>query len=157
MATHNCWTDANWFFPALSLAALASDPTAIVKLVGQEVHAGQPVYHLLLFHNLSGQAPEVIAFVQQVSALDLYLDASTLLPAAIAFSIRADGNSAVSIPVEIQFASYQAVSGVRVAFRIQKLLQGTLTLDLTITNAAINSGVPASVFTLPYVPAGGAQ
>ena len=39
MATHNCFIDAEWYFPALSLAALASDPTQIAVLVGQRVHA----------------------------------------------------------------------------------------------------------------------
>lgn len=157
MATHNCWTDAPWFFPAFSLAALASDPTAIVRLVGQEVYAGQPVYHLILFHTLAGQTPEVIAFVQQFSAMDLYVDASSLLPTAIAFNIHADDDSAVSIPVEIQFADYRTVSGVRAPFRIRKLLQRTLTLDLTVANAAINSGVPPTLFSISAVPTGGAQ
>jgi hypothetical protein len=157
MATHNCWTDADWFFPAFSLAALASDPTAMVKLVGQEVHAGQPVYHLLLFHNLSEQTPDVVSLVQQVSAMDIYLDTSSLLPVAVAFNVHADDDANVNIPVEIRFAGYRSFNGVQAPTRIQKYLQNSLLLDLTVTNVAVNSGVSASVFTLPYVPAGGAQ
>jgi hypothetical protein len=157
MAGDNCFLDADWFFPAFSLAALAGDPTLVIRFIGQEIHAGQPVHQLVLFHSLSGQTPEVIAFVQQFSAMDLYLDVSSLLPTAIAFNIHADDDSAVSIPVEIQFADYRPVNGVQVPFRIRKLLQRTLTLDLTVANAAINSGVPPSMFTISAVPTGGAQ
>lgn len=126
-------------------------------MIGQEIHADQPVYHVLLFHNLSGQAPEVTAFVQQFSAIDFYLDASSLLPTAIAFSIHGDENSGVSIPLEIRFGNYRTVSGVLVPFHIQKLVQGTLTLDLAVTQATVNTGVSASTFTIPELPTGGAQ
>ena len=54
-----------------------------------------------------------------------------------------------NIPVEIQFGNFQSISGGLVPFRIQKYLQGSLTLDLVVTNVSINSGVPSSVFTLP--------
>jgi len=157
MATHNCFIDADWFFPAFSLAALASDSTLVISLVGQEVHDGVQVYHLTLLHNPSGQTPDVVSFIQQLSAVDFYLDASSLLPAAVAFNVHADNDANVNIPAEIRFAAYKSSNGVQAPTRIQKYLQNSLLLDLTVTNVAINSGVPASVFTLPNVPAGGAQ
>jgi hypothetical protein len=157
MAGHNCFLDADWFFPAFSLAALASDPTLVITLVGQEVHEGESVYHLTLFHNLSGQTPDVVSLVQQLSAMDLYLDATSLLPAALDFSVHPDNGANVNIPVEIRLAGYKSFSGIQAPTQIQKYLQNTLVLNLTVTNAAVNSGVPASVFTLPAVPEGGAQ
>lgn len=39
MARQNCYLDAAWFYPALSLAGLASDHTLIITLVGQETLA----------------------------------------------------------------------------------------------------------------------
>jgi hypothetical protein len=48
MGSHNCFTDADWFYPALTLAALARDPTLVISLVGEESRGGEPVYHLLL-------------------------------------------------------------------------------------------------------------
>jgi hypothetical protein len=157
MATHNCFLDAAWFFPAFSLAALASDPTLVVSLVGQEVHQGQQVYHLTLLHNASGQAPEMVSFIQRLSAMDLYLDAGTLLPSAVAFNVHADNDANLNIPEEIRYAGYKSSNGVQAPTRIQKYLQNSLLLDLSVTNVAVNSGVSASVFTLPYVSAGGAQ
>lgn len=157
MATHNCFLDADWFFPAFSLAALASDPTLVISLVGQEVHGGQQAYHLTLLHNLSGQAPDVVSLVQRVSAVDLYLDASSLMPVVVAFNLHADNDANVDLPAEIRFGAYRSFNGVSAPTRIQKYLQNSLLLDLTVANVAVNSGVPASAFTLPDVTVGGAQ
>jgi hypothetical protein len=81
MPTHNCFIDADWFFPALSLQALATDSTLFVNYGGQQVYEGQQVYHLTLYHNIStNPLPSVEAMIQATSAMDLYLDATTLQP-----------------------------------------------------------------------------
>jgi len=157
MATHNCWVDASWFFPALSMSALATDPTLMISLIGEEVHEGQPVYHLSLLRYIQGQTPDVVSLVQQVSGMDLYLDAGSLLPVAFAFNAHADNDANTSIPTEIRFGGYQAFNGVQVPTRIQKYLQNSLVLDLIVANASVNSGVPASTFTIPVDSSGGAQ
>ena len=157
MATHNCFIDANWYFPPLSLAALATDPTQIITLVGQQVYEGHQVYHLTLFHYLGTQSPGIVALVERVSALDLYLDATTFQPVALDFNIHPNNDAGTNIPAEIRFGAYQQFNGVWAATRIQKYVQNTLLLDLTVTGVAVNSGVSASVFTLPTVSGGGAQ
>jgi hypothetical protein len=156
-AAHNCFLDADWFFPALSLAALASDPTLLIALVGQEVHTGQPVYHLTLFHYPSGQSPDGIALVEQVSSMDLYLDTGSLMPVALDFNLHPDKDANVSIPTEIRFGAYQSFNGTLVPTRIQMYLQNALFLDLKVTNVAVNSGVPPTLFAMPSVAEGGAQ
>ena len=157
MANHNCFIDADWFFPALSLGALASDPTLVITLVGQEVRDGEQVYHLSFFHYLPAQIPSVLATVQRVSAMDLYLDATSLLPVALDFNMHPDQDADTNMPAEIRFGAYQSFNGVQAPTRIQKYVCNSLLLDLTVTNAAVNSGVSSSVFTLPIVDAGGAQ
>jgi hypothetical protein len=157
LATHNCFIDANWFFPALSLSALATDPTQVITLVGQQVYEGEQVYHLTLFHYMAGQRAGTVLLVQSVSAMDLYLDAVTLRPVALAFNIHPDSDAYTSVPAEIHFGAYQQFQGVWVPTRIQKYLQNSLLLDLTVTNVAVNSGVSASAFMLPAVAEGGAQ
>jgi hypothetical protein len=157
MAMHNCFIDADWFFPAFSLLALASDPTMVITLVGQEVHSGEQVYHLVLLHNLPEQIPNVALLIQRVTRMDLYLDAVSLLPAALDFNAHPDTDADTNFPVEIRFSAYQSSNGVQAPTRIQKYIQNSLVLDLAVTGVAVNSGVPASVFTLPTVPAGGAQ
>lgn len=157
MGSHNSLVDADWFYPAFTLAALAGDPTFAVALVGQEVHGGETVYHLVLARVVSRKYPGVVALIQRISAMHLYLDVATLRPAALDFNLHPDYSTGTDIPVEIQFGAYQPFNGVQVPTRIQAYLQNSLVLDLTVANAAINSGVPPSFFALPDVSAGGAQ
>jgi hypothetical protein len=156
-ASHNNFIDAAWFYPAFALAALATDPTVSISLAGQETRAGTPVFHLVLSRVVSRKSAITVALIQRLSTMHIYLDASTLLPAALAFNLHPERNTGVDIPVEIRFAGYQSFSGVQVPTRVQRYIQNSLVLDLTVANAAINSGVPVSFFTLPNIPTGGGQ
>jgi len=155
MATHNCWFDANWFFPALTLQALQGDPTLGVVYLGAAAWNGLATLHLQFFRLVPGQTPVMTAEIQGLSTVDLFVDAKSLLPLALDFNLHPDNDLNVNIPVEIQFGDYRAVSGVLVPFRIQKYLQGTLTLDLLVSNATPNSGVQDSLFFIP--PTAGGQ
>ena len=155
--SHNNFVDAAWFYPALTLAALASDPTLSITLVGQETHAGELVYHLLLCRVPTRKNPGTVTLIQRISTVHLYLDALTLEPAAFDFNIHPDQDTWVNIPVEIRYGLYAPFNGVQVPRRIQKYIQNTLALDLTVVNASVNSRVPISSFVLPNVPAGGTK
>jgi hypothetical protein len=43
------------------------------------------------------------------------------------------------------------VGGIIVPTHIQKLIQGTVTLDFTVSSAAVNSGLPDSEFSVQTV------
>ena len=49
MATHNTFTDAAWFFPALTLLGAASQQGIVARYVGAETHNGIAVKHLRLW------------------------------------------------------------------------------------------------------------
>ena len=104
-----------------------------------------------------GQTARMTAEIQGLSVVDLYVDPNSMLPLALAFKTHPDDDFNLNIPVEIRFGDYRNVNGVLAPFRIQKLLQGTLTLDLAVTQATVNSGVASSTFTIPELPIGGAQ
>ena len=148
MAVHNCWPDAPWFFPALSLQALSTDPQVSILYTGVETREGVALHHLRLFRTVPGQTPEMTAQIQRLSLVDLYLDAASYLPLVLAFKTHADDDLNLDIPVEVQFSDYRLVNGVRVPFRIQKSLQGSLLLDITLSSVAINSGLPDSLFAV---------
>ena len=148
-ALHNCWTDASVFLPALSLQAALSDAAMGLVYVGAETNNGVATEHLQLYHTIANGSAGAIAAVEQLSRMDLYLDASSLLPVAVDFNTHPDNDFNASILVEIQFESYQAASGVQIPFRIQKLIQGSLVLDVAVNSASINSGTAASLFTIP--------
>jgi hypothetical protein len=144
MATHNCFTDAAWFFPALSILSQLSNPNLIATYVGPETKAGVGVYHL----RLSIQSPtDPTGLLQQLSTEDVYLSASTYLPVALVFQTHPDNDALTNILVEIDFSDYQAVNGVQIPFSIQKFLNGSLHLEITIQSATLNSGLAVSAFS----------
>ena len=149
VAMHNSWTDASWFFPALSDLS-AANPGVVLSYVGLESRLGVSVQHLQS-HRVS--IPDLnlttATLIQQLSGMDFYLDATSFLPVAIAFKVHPDDNANVDIPVEIRFSSYQAVSGALVPMHIQKYLNGGITVDLVITGVSLNAGLLDSVFNTP--------
>jgi hypothetical protein len=143
-AQHNCWTDAAWFFPALSSLIQTANPNFIYKYVGQEQHGGVNTQHIRVFQ--IGQQDN--GTLQRLSITDFYLDTNSSLPLAIASQAHADSNMNIDIATEVRFANYQAVSGFKVPFHLQRMFSGGLALDVTVTNAVFNTGLPDSLFTL---------
>jgi hypothetical protein len=156
MPIHNCWTDATWFFPALTLEALASNSQAVLAYLGADTSKGATLIHVQATLLLPGQSPSVTALIQTLSTMDIYFDPKSSLPLFLDFNTHPDVDANTNLSVEIQFGNYQVSNGWLVPSHIQKYFQRTLLLDLTVTNVLVNSGVPASAFTLPAAT-GGAQ
>jgi hypothetical protein len=144
---HNCWTDASWFFPVLSSLA-ASDPSVVLSYVGLESRAGLSVHHLRSYRYVPAKSAKTTALTLQLSTTDYYLDASTLLPVAAVFNIHPDDDASVNIPVEILYSQYQLMNGLQVPLHIQRYLQGELAVDLLVSSAMVNSGLPDSEFNI---------
>ncbi len=140
-ALHNCWTDAAWFFPGLSALAQTSNSSFIFQYLGQQKHGSVNAEHLRIFQQGPGAIP-------RLSTMDFYLDAVSLLPLAVGFNQHPDNDLLTDIPIEIEFANYQPVNGVQVPFHFQKLFNGGVMLDITVTSAVLNTGLSDGVFTL---------
>jgi hypothetical protein len=143
MANHNCGTDTAWFFPALSVLSQLSNPNLLVTYVGNETRAGVSVQHL----HFVIQNPVATGLFQQISSEEVYLNTSSNLPVAMTFNAHPDNDASANIPAEIDFSNYQAVNGVQVPFRVQRLLNGSVLFDLTIQSATVNSGLTAAAFS----------
>ena len=143
-AGHNCWTDAAWFFPALSSLMQTANPNFIFKYIGQEQHGGVNTQHIRIFQVQGG-----VSLMQHLSAADFYLDPVSSLPVAIAFQVHPDTDAGTDIAAEVRFANYQPVNGIQVPFHIQRMLDGGVVLDVTVTNAIFNTGLADSTFSLP--------
>jgi hypothetical protein len=141
---HNCGSDAVWFFPALS--SLAGGANITFSYVAQETRNGESVQHIEAAAYQVGQTST--AALAQLGVMDFYLDSSTLLPSAITFNVHPDNNTLANIPVEVDFSDYQAVNGITVPMHIQKYLEGTLMIDMMISSATFNTGLPLSNFTI---------
>lgn len=148
IAFHNCWTEASWFFPALGALASASQPNITVTYVGHETRYGSSVEHLRFWQTVRTARPAEKALIQKLSTIDLYLDSVLLVPLGLTFNSHPDNDASLDLPTEIRFADYRVVNGVRLPFRIQKLLNGGLLLDVTVQSATFNSGLTDTLFAL---------
>jgi hypothetical protein len=140
-ASHNCSTDAVWFFPVLG--SLAAGQNVVLSYIGQESRDGASVQHLQSYV-YQGPPPTP----QQLSTMDFYLDANTLLPVAITYNEHPDNSLTTNLLVEVDFANYQNIGGVNVPTHIQRFQQGALMVDFTVSGAAFNTGLQISNFTI---------
>jgi hypothetical protein len=145
-ASHNCWTDAAWFFPALSSLSQTENPNFVFSYIGEEQRNGLPVQHIQAYQ-LSA-AGLTNSPVPTLSKLDFYLDPNSYLPLAVAFNSHTDQDMNTNIPTEIDFANYQSVNGIVVPFHFQRILNGTVILDVTVTSAVFNTGLADSLFSI---------
>jgi hypothetical protein len=134
IASHNCWTDAAWFFPALG--SLAPSMNTTLTIVGREHRHGQLVYHLHAVNHKAGQSS--VLGGRALSAMDFFLDATTFLPAATTFYTHPAENARTNLLVEVEFANYKNVNGVAVPAQIRRYQQGTLVLELDVTAVSVN-------------------
>lgn len=148
MATHNCMTDAVWFFPAFSILGQASAPNVIAGYVGQETRNGAPVYHLRFSMQEPGMTGQAAALMTSLTTEDVYLDSASLLPVAIASNAHADTDASINVAVEIDFSNYQNVNGTLVPYKVEKLLNNSIFLQIEVQSAVLNSGLSASVFAI---------
>jgi hypothetical protein len=145
---HNLLTDSSWFFPALTLRRLVSATGIIGTYVGQETLKGQSVLHVSFVQPPSTAAGANAAVMQHLTQMDLYLDPTSLLPVALSFMTHPDNNELLDIPVQVQFSNYQSIGGVQIPFHVQKFLNGSLSLDVQVQSAVLNSGLSSSAFAV---------
>jgi hypothetical protein len=141
-AGHNCWSDAVWFFPPLSSLAKFANSSFVFSYVGKETWNDLDVVHLQVHQE------SVFAEQSHLSAMDFYLDPTTLFPLGVAFKTHPDKDMTRDISTEIQFADYRPVEGIYVPFHIKRLQSGALVLDIKLTGVTFNSGVLENLFSI---------
>ncbi|MBI3475374.1 MAG: hypothetical protein HY010_06560 [Acidobacteria bacterium] len=144
----NCLVNAVWFFPHLSVLSATGDSSLIFSYIGQETRNGTTVQHIRSYRYIVGATVEATALTQQLSTMDMYLDAASLLPTAFVFKISSGDGEDPSLQVEVDFSAYQSVNGVQVPFRIQRYVGGNLGLDFSVASVQVNSGVSDSLFSI---------
>ena len=146
IAFQNCQTDAAWFFPVLG--SLAAGQDVVLSYVGPETFNGQQVQHLQSYV-YAGSGPGAIQPTpEQLSTMDFYLDAVTLLPSVVVFNAHPDDDSSSNLVTEVDFSSYQQQNGLTIPIHVQRYFQGALTVDLSVTSAVFNTGLSQSTFQI---------
>jgi len=147
MAYHNLLTEPAWFSPAIAITRGLSSSGYVATYIGQETRNSAVVQHVILYQPSSASA-DVAPLLQHLTQMDLYLDSSTLLPAAMTFTIHADNDALLDIPVEVRFSDYRAANAAQVPFHVQQYINNNLSLDLQLQSAAFNTGLTTSSFSM---------
>lgn len=143
---HNLLTDPVWFFPQFPIAHRISGSGYLVSYVGHETLDSLAVEHIMISQTPIPQTPADTPTITHLSQMDYFLDSTTFLPVALTFSIHPDNNALLDIPIEVRFSDYRAVNGGQVPFRVQRLLNNGLVLDLQFDKALVNTGLSTSPF-----------
>lgn len=150
VSQHNLLTDPDWFFPALTVARMASAGYA-VTYVGHETidsHAVEHIYATRQFQAVGAPPSWTPEPLQKLAGMDIFVDSASLLPISISFNVHPDNNALLDIPVMIRFSDYRAIGGVQIPFHIQKFFNNSLDLDIQLQSSSVNSGLSASSFSL---------
>jgi hypothetical protein len=67
-------------------------------------------------------------------------------PGPFLFTRHPEDDALTDIAIAIVFSNYQTVNGIQVPFRVQRLVQNGLAVDLVLTGVTLNSGLPDSLF-----------
>jgi len=110
-ANHNCWTDASWFFPALTLEGIASNPQVAVAYLGPDTSKGATLLHIQAALLLPGQSAGRTALIQSLRTMDIYFDPKSFLPLVLDFNTHPDVDANQNLPVEILLGNYQNANG----------------------------------------------
>jgi hypothetical protein len=154
---HNLMVDPAWFFPALLLRSISSSQDFVASHAGSELRNEHSVEHLSAFRPFKLAPGDLARMFQRASQVEIYLDAATLLPAALTFNTHPDNDAGRDIPVEIRYSDYRNVNGVQVPFHVEKFLNNSLVLEFQFQTAVINSGIVPTIFRAQQDFKGGAR
>lgn len=142
LAAHNLAVDAVWFCPALLMRRLGETQGIVAW---QDKHGRLAVSRSIPESKLPAKAREL---AQHASEMQVEFDPSTFLPRVLAFNTHPDNDAALDIPVEIRFSDYRAINGVPIPFHVQKYLNNSLILDISLETAVFNTGLSAGSFNV---------
>jgi hypothetical protein len=108
----------------LGQEAIGSDSTSYRHLKTQLQPVGLPA--------------EMMASMAKRSATDIGLDPTTMLPAVLAYEVHPDNGASIPISIEAHYSNYQDVNGVKIPFLIQRYVNNSLQLEISLTSAQVN-------------------
>ena len=136
-----------WFYPSFILMSGLGSPGYISSDLGVETRNGISVEHIAVWQRpISSLPASSVAYVQQQTQYDIYVDPSTWLPVAMTFTrqfnsaspnqfLAPSQSSGTGVLEEVRYSNYQQVQGIPVAFHVQVFFQGALFSDIQISSA----------------------
>jgi hypothetical protein len=133
-----------FYFPMPYLSGLLGNPDVSIQYVGQETVDTSQAIHVRV-RNTFNSTP-TYQFLSDFTVVDIWLDATTFLPAKIGMIRREGGASYPRIPISFRYSNYQNVSGVQYPFAIQEFYTDTLLVTTAIQSVTFNSGLTDTNF-----------
>jgi hypothetical protein len=135
-----CWRPTLWFLPAFSLqpSLLPANLTVADLGTGTVGASATPYRHLQSRWTVTGAPASLTADVARWSKTDIGLNPTSLLPAVLAYSVRPDNGAPLAIAVEAHYSDYHDVNGVQIPFTIQRYVNGSLQLQISVRTAQVN-------------------
>jgi hypothetical protein len=144
ISEHNLAAPACWFYPTLNLSAIVSNNAYVLSYLGEETLNGKTTYHIEAQKQI-GETPVIADLERRLSRMDVFLDAATLLPVGLVFNEHPDDDARVDIPVRVEFSDYRSSeNGAEVPFHVQKYINNSLVLDLSLEKVKFNTGLAIS-------------
>lgn len=144
-ATHqidfgNCFRPTVWFLPALSLQpGLESSNLGAVDLGTGPVGSSGNQYRHVQSQLFSSNLPiDMARRLAQQSTTDLGIDPTSMLPAVLTYSVHPDNGADVQVAIEVRYSDYHAVNGVQVPFRIERYINNSLQLEISVNSVQIS-------------------
>jgi len=135
----SCLKPLLWFLPAFSLQSSFMPNSLRVSDLGFDNPDGTGSYrHLQSNLSLSGLPKSLGTKIRSDSNTDLWLDPSSFLPVGLSYSVHPDNGSATQVAIDIRYSNYREVSGVKIPFRIQRYVNGTLQLDIEVNAVQVD-------------------
>lgn len=134
----NCLKPAVWFLPSLSLQSTAIPTSITVADLGTESTPEGNRRHLQAQFSPTAFAGDTNALAQlPSSSMDIEIDPNSSLPVALRYKVRPDSGADVKIPILVKFSDYRNINGVEIPYRIERYVNGTLQLQITLQSSQI--------------------
>ena len=131
-------------FPLPQIAAVLNNPDSGYLYVGLESLNGLQVHHLRYWNSFNTQPR--FQFLAEFTLMDIWVDAVSSLPQRMSQIQRAGRGSEPRIQLDTYLSNYQKVSGVLYPFSVQKSVNGSPWLTITITSVTLNTGLTDASF-----------
>lgn len=136
------------YFPLVGILAGIPSSDIAVEYLGLEADGSVSLHHLRLWNTFASNTDVAEADLGRYTVTEVWIDAASLLPARLSYSIYSKDAPNEPIPVEITFAAYKNFGGILYPTQIRQDLNGTPYAVIEIRDVALNTGLTDQAFSL---------
>ena len=137
------------FVPVFSELAEYANLSYTISYLGLEVLAGHNVHHIRIARVFPGRPQSTATMLSQLSAVDLFVDASSLLVVKRSQQVSSSIDSHTRVLVEQLYSDYRSADGILFPQSISVLVRGQRLNDIVFTSATFNAPISPTEFEVP--------